>query len=234
MNQWTFGIITAGNPGGIHRILESIAAQPGLVHQEVIVGGDHLTHPKCPDIFHVPFDETEKKKGWITRKKNLITKYARFENICYLHDYVALEPGWFDGFNEFGYDWLTTTNKIINLDGRRFRDWAVIGNNAWMNPPIDDLRVPKEVGEGRLLDYNSRKHMRWFYYSGAYMCAKRHVMEAVPFNESRCWSEGEDVELCRRLYEKYGDKIFNINLHSTVKLLKQKPRAPWELLKILS
>jgi len=236
--NWTFGIVTGGNENArVIEVIRSIVSElPDA--QVIIVGGDKPdSQYETPvnvvnNVFHVPFDE-EQKQGWITRKKNLITEHAVNENICYLHDYVALQPGWLAGFEEFGYDWLTCMTKVQNLNGRRFRDWCVIYNNSWMEPPIDDEQPPVGHSPGRLLDYTARGHERWQYYSGASFCAKKEVMLAVPLNERRGWGQGEDVEWSRLVYKKYGPEVFQMNLNSTVKFLKQKEHAPWEGLPLL-
>jgi hypothetical protein len=147
-----------------------------------------------------------------------------------MHDYVALQPGWLKGFEEFGDDWLTCMTKVENANGQRFRDWCVIYNDAWMNPPIDKQSPPEKYPPGMLMRYSTTGHERWQYYSGAYFCAKRSVMTEVPLDESRYWGQGEDVQWSRLVFEKYGPEAFNMNANSTVKFLKYKESAPWERL----
>jgi hypothetical protein len=226
--KWTFGIITDGkNWDRVYDILGSIQRQSVSVeHQIIICGGEEWWGRRTPSTLYIPFDETQKEKGWITRKKNLIAQSAHHDNLCLMHDYVRLDPKWVEGFEKHGDDWLTCTNRIFNLDGSRFRDWCVIYNDAWMEPPIDD--TPPPTGAGRLLYYGTRGYERWQYYSGAYFCTKTQVMLDVPLDENRIWGQGEDVQWCRLLYKKYGAKAFDLNMESKVHLLKQKERAPWE------
>jgi len=233
--KWTFGIITTGTEQA--RLLEVIRSIVEEVpeHQIIVVGGekegeDHEALVNVVgNVFHVPFDE-KKKDGWITRKKNLITGYADHDNICYLHDYVALQPGWLAGFEEFGEEWLTCMTCVQNANGSRFRDWCVIYNDAWMKPPIDKEEPPKEHPPGMLMRYGTTGHERWQYYSGAYFCAKKSVMLEIPLDENRVWGQGEDVQWSRLAYAKYGPEVFKMNANSSVKFLKQKDPAPWERL----
>ena len=231
--KWTFGIITAGDQWGrVGLVCESIRRESDE-DQIIVVGGS-----KAPidlvvkyDLLHIPFDES-KNKAWITRKKNVIAEIALHDNICLLHDYVALNSGWRAGFEVFGEDWLTCMTPIINQDGKRFRNWCVIYNDAWMVEPIDSQEPPQEH-PGRLLDYATRGHERWQYYSGAYFCTKRWVLRDVPLDESRCWGQGEDVQFSRLLYAQFGQDVFKLNTQSSVRFLKQKDQAPWEKLPLL-
>lgn len=231
--NWSFGIITDGsNHDRVVDIVRSIRHQDdGGKHEIVIVGGndDRLLNMQDAHLLYLPFDE-DRYKAWITKKKNMIAQIASANNLCIMHDYVAINPGWTSGFESFGNNWLTCMTPIHNQDGKRFRDWCVIYNDAWMNPPIND-EVPPETPPGQLLDYDvSTGHERWQYFSGAYFCVKRDVLLDVPFDEDRVWGQGEDVQWSRLLYQQYGEGVFSLNKHSSVRFLKQKDRAPWEQL----
>jgi hypothetical protein len=62
----------------------------------------------------VPFDETI-KQGWITRKKNIITSLAQYENIVYMHDYIRLEEDWYKGQLESGNNFKIRMNNFIEF-----------------------------------------------------------------------------------------------------------------------
>jgi hypothetical protein len=229
---FTFGIITnAGTTDELDRLDQCIASvirESELTDDIIVIGGARA--PKTKTVTWIPFNENI-KPNWITRKKNIIAEVAKTDAICFMHDYVSLVPGWREGYNEFSVNdrpgWMTMTNRILNADGKRFRDWCVIYNDAWMNPPIDD-QVPPENIEGHLLQYDNHNLPRWQYYSGAYFCAHKSIMMTVPLNEERVWGQGEDVEWCRRVFKFYGNNCFSFNQKSVVKLLKQKQSAPWE------
>ena len=152
----------------------------------------------------------KKVQGWITRKKNLITKNAKYDNIVYMHDYYQLESEWYKGFKLIENDWDVCMTKIINLDNTRFRDWCV-----WDDPT---LCYPK--GKHRIIlanyTYNQIKYM---YISGGYWVAKKKFMLANPLDESLRWGESEDVEWSLRIRDKFK---YVMNINSTVKTLKQK------------
>ena len=238
----TVGIITDGkNNDRVSRICNSIY---DYRVQIIIIGGlecniqdinSSITTSsgsvrRCRVINFIPFDETE-RPGWISRKKNLVAQIAIYNNICFVHDYVEFEDGWLDGFLKFEHDHdpLTCTNRVKNLDGSRYRDLAVIGNDSWHD--FNDGRRPFFSDPGRLLDYGVKitdDIARWFYYSGAFFCAKKRVLLDVPIPEERLHGQGEDVLWCRQLYFKYGAKAFSFNPHSSVRFLKQKESVQWQ------
>ena len=203
--QFTFGIITGGSPN-VERVIQSIDNQNIPEYEIIVVGGEPIQN-----VVHVPFDES-KKKLWITRKKNLITKHAKYDNIVYMHDYVALTDVWYQGFLEFGDDWDICMTKMVGKDWSRFRDWTL-----W---PDDIQKVFKDRSHV-LLPYHIDWMQKYMYISGAYWVAKKYVMEAEPLDERLGWGESEDVEWSFRVRDKYS---YRMNEHSTVKLLKKKDR----------
>lgn len=149
------------------------------------------------------------KYGPISFKKNYAAKRAKFENLCVLHDYVALESGWAKGFEVFGNTWSVCMNKIHNKDGSRHRDWCA-------------LDFPN-IGAG-LLPYN--QSVPYMYFSGTYFCVKKQFFIDNPLDETLFWGESEDVEWSIRIRQKIE---FRMNENSTVKYLKLKPlnEAPY-------
>ena len=208
--KFTFGIITAGGQDNfLEEIIASIRQQNIPEYEILIVGNTSLAGS---DIRIIPFDETIKQK-WITRKKNLITQNAQYDNIVYMHDYVALCEGWYKGFLKVGETFKVCMTRILNKDGSRYRDWTLWAFDNVMNG------IPKH---GCLLPYEERTLSRFMYISGSYWVAKKEAMLQYPLNERLCWGEGEDVEWSKEIRKKY---IFSMNPHSAVQLLKQKDRA---------
>lgn len=225
--KWTFGIITDGkNPDRLEQVIASIGRQADPAETQIIVvGGEDTKWKYNGSNLHLPFDESE-ATGWITRKKNLITQHAEYENIAFMHDYVSLGSEWCVNFNLFGDGWKTCMTRVLNKDGSRFRDWCVINEDVGVDmsdyPPLAALQRPA------MMSYFKRGYERWQYYSGAFFCAKKEVMEKVPFNEKLCWAQGEDVEWSRRVFKEYGPSVFKMNQMSYVVFLKDKPRVPWQ------
>jgi len=205
--NFTFGIITnKGTEKRINTIIDSIETQKIPEYEVLIVGSAKIEREHTRVI---PFDES-KKRAWITKKKNMLTQEASFENVVYLHDYIKFEEGWYDGFLQFGNDFKVCMNVIQNKDGYRYRDWSL-----WAE---DSPKIGFKKGEC-ILPYWVRHLTKYMYISGAYWVAKKDVMEEFPLDEKLTWGAGEDVEWSKRIREKYD---FSMNDKSKVKLMKQK------------
>ena len=215
--KFTFGVITTdeSNPQ-VRRIVDSIR-NIYLLHKDdyeiIIVGGKN--HIKERDLTIIPFDE-QVRRAWITKKKNVITSLAKYENIVYMHDYICPSSNWRAGFEVFGDKFDVCMTPIINTDGTRYRDWSL-----WWD---DDSLLAKHYD--RLIPYTVTDMSKSMYFSGAYWVAKRGVMEAVPLDESLSWGQSEDVVWSKQVRENHQ---FSINVHSPVDMLKYKNRVYTEI-----
>lgn len=206
--KWTFGIITSGDEAAHVRVRTMIDSIHSLyVDCEIIVVGGRSPNPH---VVHIPFDETVKPK-WITRKKNIITGTAKYENIAYCHDYVRFMPGWAEGWENHPFE--VGMNPIEMLDGRRYRDWIMChcdtANVARKACGIPDSRQ-------NLIPYSETRLSKLQYISGAYWVAKKSVMLEFPLDEKLGWGEGEDIIWSHRVCRKHD---FTINPDSKVGLL---------------
>jgi len=207
--NFTFGIITDGkNDTNINKIVESIEIQKIPEYEIIIVGNSNVTGKK---IIQIPFNENIKQM-WITKKKNTITKNAKYENIVYLHDYVYLLEDWYDGFLKFGNNFNFCMTKIKNFDDTRFRDWTL-----WAYDVEDVIN-----SRGFIIPYDILHLSRMMYFSGAYWVSKKEYMLNFPLDETLSWGMSEDVEWSKRVRK---NNIFHMNIFSTVKLLKQKDKV---------
>ncbi|MFZ4796005.1 MAG: hypothetical protein ACOYMA_00835 [Bacteroidia bacterium] len=196
--EWTFGLITGGNQENfISKIIDSIDnLNINKNKYEIIIIGNCNINRNNTKVIN--FNENIKPM-WITRKKNMITDLAKFNNIVYLHDYIIFDEKWYQEFEKFGDDWDVCMNSIKNLDETRFRDWV--------------LWTPK------FLDYNDHSQIKNMYVSGSYFCAKKKFMQDHKFNEALSWGQGEDVEWSLSIRSFWNYKC---NPNSIVKCLKLK------------
>jgi hypothetical protein len=203
--QFTFGVIT-NNTSNLRPILDSIRAQNIPEYEILVIGGTEL---KGANIRHIRFKE-DIKPMWITRKKNMITEKAKYDNIVYMHDYITLDKDWYKGFLEFGEDWDICMNQILMHNGRRYRDWTLFP---------DYMKKIFKYAANVLIPYNVDWMHEYMYISGAYWVAKKHVMEEEPLDENRIWGESEDVEWSKRVLGKYK---YVMNDKSIVRFIKHK------------
>jgi hypothetical protein len=205
--NFTFGIVTGGGcDDRIRVIISSIEAMSIPCYEILIVGPSEISGK---NVKLIPFDETV-RKAWITKKKNLITSSAQYENIVYLHDYVTFHEKWYAGFIEFGNDFDAVVCKIKNLDGSRYRDWCLWHRN---HSVLDWIVYPNRT----LISYEFTDIPSHLYFSGTFWVAKKAFMEAFPLNEDLTAGEAEDVEWSKRV-QKFTQ--LKLNSKSEVSFLK--------------
>jgi hypothetical protein len=210
--DFTFGIITDGNSCQfVQNQIDSIKKQNILNYEIIIVGNCDI--PTDKNVTIINFDENQ-KNSWITKKKNLITYNANYENIVFSHDYFVFEDGWYEGQLLSGNDFEIRIDKIVNSDNTRYRDWVL-----WTG---DNDELHSIVKENAILPYDVNYMSKHQYISGGYWISKKHIMEEFPLNETLSWGESEDVEWSKRVRDKYK---FTMNQNSTVKLSKYKNRV---------
>lgn len=212
--DFSFGIVTDGsNDIFLESLIESIVYQNIKNYEIIIVGNTKITNS---NIKVIPFDESI-RPGWITRKKNIITDLAKYENIVVLHDYFILDPNWYNGFCQYGNDFDICVNKVLTKDGRRFRDYCIA--------PFGPNWFPKK----RLLPYDYKldyNRNRLCYISGGFYIIKKNIALKFPFNEKLAHNLGEDIFLFNNLTD--NNIIIKANPNSIVKMQKNKEQYEWE------
>ncbi|NBO61643.1 MAG: hypothetical protein EBU82_11865, partial [Flavobacteriia bacterium] len=91
----TFGIITGGGQTSfINQIIDSIEAEK-IPQYEILVIGSFLSAREHTRVYEFP---DKQFPDWITKKKNILAQLATFETLVFLHDYIKLKEGWYQGF----------------------------------------------------------------------------------------------------------------------------------------
>jgi hypothetical protein len=227
---WSFCVVTApGNESALLSCIEAINLEfSNLENYEIIVVGDtNISVNKLDKVQVIHFSEEflslgisniyrfirERsvkrllyRTGAICHKKNLAAKKAKYNKLCMMHDYVALEKGWRKGFDKFGEEWNISMNVINNKDGSRHRDWM-----SWDHPAfINRLSAC-------LMPYD--RYNKYMYISGTYFCVKKAFFLDNLLDEKLFWGEEEDVEWSLRVRVK---TVFRMNIASKVRYLKLK------------
>ena len=204
--DFTFGIVTSGNSDvNIQKLVNSIHHQAIPKYEIIIIGKSEVSGN---DIINIPFDESI-RVGWFTKKKNIIAKIAKYENIVLLHDYFILSQGWYEGFLKFGNTFKMCVNKILTVDGKRFRDHVIFKECL---PQMNTL-----------LPYGCELTpavSKLSYISGSYYLIKKTTALEYPLDERLAMSQGEDVILSQTLSK--NNILVECNPFSTVSLLKEK------------
>lgn len=218
IDKWTFGIVTNGKRldwlGGI---LTSIRKQK-IPHYEIVICGYIPSKPE-KDIRFIPFSERD-DKGWISRKKNIIVKNAKFENICVIHDRLEFDADWYKGMKKWGncFDHLGCVQKY---KGNRINDWE-------FHEDIPNL----EFSFVSLLDYRD-----WDIQvceGGQLHIVKKSFAVNVLWNETYYWGRPEDLRISNDLRDQ--GHILRFNPYSTFKVLAYKfgniPSIPYDTMKL--
>ena len=226
--KFTFGIVTSGLDDRIQLVINSIEQLNIPEYEVLIIGNSSVSRDRTRII---SFDDNQ-KYDWITKKKNLITENAQYDNIVYSHDYIFYDSKWYEEWLKFGDDYKVCMNRILNEDETRYRDWCIWPYNGNFMDDIVALNAEErqafpqraDLMEGLqcLIPYNITHLSKYMYFSGAYWVGKKYIMGEFPLNEELSWSQGEDVEWSMRIREKYN---FSINSKSIVRLLKYKGRV---------
>lgn len=190
--DFTFGITT--DYRNVDRLLDTIRSIKSLNiprYEILIIGPSH--YQIDPDVVQITFDHPTPM--WITKKKNILSNTAKYENVILMHDYFIFDHKWYSSFLEFGNDWDIATNTQLYIDGSRYRyDWVI-----WDHPDIPRYtQIPRD-------DWSLTKYM---YISGSYMIIKKYVLEDEPLNENLIWGQEEDVDWSLRVRDKYSI-VFN-------------------------
>jgi hypothetical protein len=175
--------------GLLEKCIASTAQIPG---REVIIATDIKELPFKNDarIIYCPGEK-------LGKKNNLLIEAAEFDKVVYMRDYMILAPGWFEGFEIFGYDWDLAMNRIVNPDHSRYRDWVQFCNAD--NPPAyvqKDVPWPQGIlrnGKPYLTSYEDTR-TDTMYISGAYFLGKKEFLLRYPFNNELDFCQSEDIE----------------------------------------
>jgi hypothetical protein len=201
MHQENFEIIVIGNPKDIKiNLSEKVKIIPFNEEFFSLSFSNIIRAVKEMSLKRLFF-----RTGAICHKKNLAAKIACFDKLCIMHDYVGLDIGWREGYEIFHESWDVAMNKIYDINNNRHRDWLI-----WDDP---------RLGGACLLPYEG--YSNYMYIPGTYFCVKKEFFLNNLLNEKLFWGEAEDVEWSKRIREK---TVFKMNIHSSVKYLKQKPK----------
>lgn len=230
----TFGIIVGPNhePSVVRKLIDSIFAQDFGGHDfEIIICGNYDADPEL-GIKVIPFDES-KKKGWITRKKNIIANEAQYDILCILHDYYLLDKDWYQGivkYSRVNRKWNILCNRVFRLEGDRHSDWLVnqkymdrlLAKHPELGPELMSVAPTENNGPRWVcgLPYAEWELSSIQYVSGGYILARTNVFREIPFDERYGWGEAaEDIIWSEQVIE-HGYKL-DFNPYSLVTL--QKP-----------
>lgn len=203
----SFGILTyPGNEEEAKKVIKSIERQNITLYEIIVIGGSNVY--KNNNLIHIEFDESI-KKGWITKKRNIFFKEAKYEILVCMHDYLTFDTDWYKGLLRYGANFDVLSNRILKKNGERHYDWNLSRHNR--------NRFDKHIlnTNQKLLPYDIAHLSKYMYISGAFFILKKHVANKYKFNESLLWQQAEDVEWSHRVRKEY---VFKFNPYSKIEI----------------
>tara|TARA_B000000557_G_C20810707_1_gene459967 strand:+ start:1955 stop:2806 length:852 start_codon:yes stop_codon:yes gene_type:complete len=206
----TFGISTySTREHFVEKSIQSIKDLEIPNYEIIVIGGENCYSSDDLNIKHIKFDENI-VKGWVTKKKNLITEHSNFDVIVIQADYITFDKDWYVNLIKYGKNFHVMSNRIIKENGERHHDWNL--------SKINNNRFDKHVsltGE-KILPYNIDFLSKYMYITGSFFIAKKHVLLEFPFDENLVYGQGDDIEWSHRVRKKYD---FCFNQLSTVRII---------------
>ncbi|MFQ5699347.1 MAG: glycosyltransferase, partial [Myxococcota bacterium] len=173
----SFCVITAGRRAEpLELVLRSIGAQK-IPECETIVTGRYREDPR---IHYLPA-VADADRGRLAALRNRAVAAARFEHVAILDDDIVLAPDWYENLRRFGSDFEIVTSQIRVPDGSRYWDHASYGG------PSGHQVLPVDAEDDHL-----------YMTGGGGWVMKRRIWERVPWDETRAFYEGEDVDFSAR------------------------------------
>jgi len=181
IDRWSFGIITNGSKeDALERQIESIIDLK-IPFFEIIICGPYK--PKKKYKKHVKVIPFNYRLAWITRKKNLICKKAKYENMSITHNRFNYDNNWYAGMKKYGNYFEVLTCRILSPSGRRAGDWITNGSdisNRWIN----------EMGLLQYHDWDENLTI-----NGSFHIFKKSAWKKVPWDEAFTYGQNEDDKL---------------------------------------
>ena len=189
ITKWTFGIITNGKRlDFIEKIIDSIRTQKIPNYEIIICGTYPLKIEK--DIKYIKFNQKD-DKGWITKKKNLIVSLAKYENVCMLHDRIALGKNWYKGMKKWG-NCFENLGCIQMYKNMRVNDW--ICSHFFIN-----TKDREDFSFESYVDYKDWYKTIWFLGQLNIFKKSLVVKNKLWWNERLFYGQKEDYYFSKKL-----------------------------------
>ena len=204
LNEWTFGIVTNGSRDEfLNNIINSIKSLR-INRKEIIICG--ITKIKLnKKIKYIKFNLKE-KKGWITKKKNLIINNSKYSNIAIIHDRVFINSDFVTGMKKWGNYFFHITTKQF-YKNKRTHDWVV--NAKYHKKPLSFAW---------LMDYKDWNKNS--FISGQFHIGKKFIFQKYKWDEKLFWGESEDLVLSKRIND--SGYLNRFNPYSSIKVIDSR------------
>jgi hypothetical protein len=201
IEKWSFGIVSGGTKvSQIQNIINQIRLLR-IPYYEIIICGPLESSFSGSDLIQISDDLiTNDIRIPITKKKNLIIRRAKYENLVILHDRISFPSSWYSQIKSYGNYFEVLSMKILNHDmNKRVQDWLYLKG---------DFNYFNKIESG-IVNYD--KWNPYLYIDGGFIVIKTSIIKKILYNENLHWGEAEDVDLARRLYSNGNLFEFDVN-----------------------
>lgn len=207
--DWTFAILTVGaRKNNVVEYLRSIRARDPERRHEILICG-----PRAAE--YEPFGPVYNERQYSTKftdicaKKNDLAELATMPNLLIVHDRYKLDDNFFEGFEDYGYDFDFLSVRQRYECGTEFPAYATLSKErhsfTWDAPIV-------------LADVNRVYPLS--FLNGGLLAFKTHALRQLPFNELLFWNQAEDCDLSRWMMDHSLPPRFNSFSSATVLGLK--------------
>jgi hypothetical protein len=216
-SPWTLAVVTQGTRvENVARFCASVRAQDPDRRHEILVHGP--AHPSYDEhgVRYLDTPVDDERGLTLGKKKNTIARAAAHDHVMVVHDRYVLDPGFFDGFERFGYDFDVCTVRQSYDDGTPYPAYCALNGTGLLWSPTVHCE-----------NYNVLHQNQ--YVNGGLMIFKTHVLRELPFNDLLYWNQAEDVELCRVFIEAgLPPRVNYLSSATTINIPKAAP-TQWKL-----
>ena len=201
IDKWTFGICSNGRANErVRALIESIIKQ-NIPNFEVIVCGPS-PYDKVPEYVHVVDDgeiyDKEDVRFPIGKKKMLIAKNAKYNNMFIMHDRFLFPDDWYQNMQKYGNYFDVLTPLVQTYDGKgRLASISFINAKEGRYTSDEAVTALANIPMGEIDSYRSSEYE--LYINGGLLVSKRNVYMTCPIPTYLHWVEIEDQEWGRLL-----------------------------------
>lgn len=194
IERWSFGICSNGSQNErVLRLIDSIIKQ-NIPEFEIIVCGP-APSTNLPSCVKVVDDAECYTKGDIRipigKKKNLIAKHAKYNNMCIMHDRYLFVDDWFVNMRKYGnyFDVITMMCYDVEKSDQVMSSLNMRSGNfsTTTTTTTTTLRFLKNI------KLQTQDFPQYLYINGGFFIAKKHLYVRIPIPNNLHWAEAEDI-----------------------------------------
>ncbi len=213
LTRWSFCIPTGpGDATGLNAVVKRIL-ELDIPEKEILLCGRPDKTFQYFDKVRIVGEDIPAPPVWITRKKNVLAREARFENLCILHDRVFLPLNFMEAVRKFGdyYPFAAFQSlwfdDLLNLIPVRYSDYGCASESHMANAVIAAkgnkvslfaASLFPEIEKQNFKNGNPLRNHPGSYLTGSLYITKRQVWLHTPQDEDLFWAEFEDIEHAKR------------------------------------